>query len=179
MAEAWQDGFINGAEWDSFTDEVKAKLGDALEGLVGYTLSDDNVISRVTKAGEVVKVEDGPGVITFNGSEGTIRVNASNSVAGLNGSKVSSIYSDMATEAQASMERARQYSSNGGSSNSNDSLTNAVNGLRSDMATYNANVTNLQVVMDTGTLVGEVTPGVNRSLGKQSELSQRGVYKFG
>ena len=179
MAEAWQDGFINGAEWDSFTDEVKAKLGDALEGLVGYTLSDDNVISRVTKAGEVVKVEDGPGVITFNGSEGTIRVNASNSVAGLNGSKVSSIYSDMATEAQASMERARQYSSNGGSSNSNDSLTNAVNGLRSDMATYNANVTNLQVVMDTGTVAGELTPNINRNLGKQSELSQRGVYKFG
>lgn len=55
------------------------------------------------------------------------------------------------------------------------SIISSVNGLRSDLSTYSDQMSKLQVVMDTGTLVGQIAPGVDKNIGRASILNGRGV----
>ena len=54
-------------------------------------------------------------------------------------------------------------------------IYNSLEGLRSDLANLQRVVGNLKVVMDSGTLVGEIAPGMDMALGQMSNLKRRGV----
>ena len=58
---------------------------------------------------------------------------------------------------------------------SNEKVTDAIIDLKQDFADLVEKVTRLQVVMDTGALVGEITPEMDRSLGIRANMSRRGV----
>lgn len=58
---------------------------------------------------------------------------------------------------------------------SNDKIIEAIEGLKSDFAGLVDKVTRLQVVMDTGSLVGAITPEMDRSLGNETIMNRRGV----
>lgn len=55
------------------------------------------------------------------------------------------------------------------------SILNGMLGLREDLAKYNEIMSKLQIVMDTGTMVGQLTPGIDRQLGRNAMLAGRGV----
>ena len=59
--------------------------------------------------------------------------------------------------------------------NTNDDVILAINGLRDDLNVLSARVNNLQVVMDTGELVGVITDPIDSQLGWNSVLAERGV----
>ena len=59
--------------------------------------------------------------------------------------------------------------------NTNDDVVLAINGLRDDLNVLSARVNNLQVVMDTGELVGVITDPIDSQLGWNSVLAERGV----
>lgn len=48
-------------------------------------------------------------------------------------------------------------------------------GLRNDLARYSETMTKLKVVMDSGTLVGELTPGIDRQLGRNAMMAGRRI----
>ena len=58
---------------------------------------------------------------------------------------------------------------------SNNKITSAIEGLKSEFAGLVDKVTKLQVVMDTGTLVGAIGPDIDRELGGLSNMTRRGV----
>lgn len=58
---------------------------------------------------------------------------------------------------------------------SNEDVVTELTGLRGDMATMNERLGRMQVVMDTGTLVGALGPGMDNYLGSMSVLAGRGV----
>jgi hypothetical protein len=59
--------------------------------------------------------------------------------------------------------------------NDYSSITGVLGKLRGDLSEYNDKISRLQVVMDNGTLVGELSPGIDRELGFRSRLVGRGV----
>ena len=58
---------------------------------------------------------------------------------------------------------------------SNNKITSAIEGLKSDFSGLVDKITKLQVVMDTGTLVGAIGPDIDRELGGLSTMTRRGV----
>ena len=52
-----------------------------------------------------------------------------------------------------------------GLSSGDDRIVNAIQDLRSDMAALSDRVGQMQMVLDTGTLVGEIAPAVDQELG--------------
>lgn len=59
--------------------------------------------------------------------------------------------------------------------NTNDDVVEAINGLREDMNIMNDRINNLQVVMDSGELVGVLAEPIDAQLGFNAVLSERGV----
>ena len=57
----------------------------------------------------------------------------------------------------------------------NSAMASSVEGLRNDFSELVDKVTRLQVVMDTGTLVGAITPEMDRSLGNRAMMNRRGI----
>ena len=47
--------------------------------------------------------------------------------------------------------------------------------IQNDLAKYSEIMTKLNIVMDTGTLVGQLTPGIDRQLGRNAMMAGRGV----
>lgn len=47
--------------------------------------------------------------------------------------------------------------------------------IQADLARYNEMMSKLNIVMDTGTLVGQLTPGIDRQLGRNAMMAGRGV----
>ena len=62
-----------------------------------------------------------------------------------------------------------------GSSNDYTDIIGSINNLRSDLQIYNDQLSKMQIVMDSGTLVGELTPGFDRSLGMRQMMVGRGA----
>ena len=58
---------------------------------------------------------------------------------------------------------------------SNGKLSDAIDGLRNDFNNLVDTVSQMQVVMDSGALVGAISPGMDRSLGVASVMKRRGV----
>lgn len=58
---------------------------------------------------------------------------------------------------------------------SNSRLANAIEGLQSDFTDLVDKVGQLQVVMDTGVLVGAISPDMDKNLGHMAVMSRRGV----
>ena len=56
---------------------------------------------------------------------------------------------------------------------SNETITNAINELRSDFSDLVDKVTNLQMVVDSGELVGAIAPKMDRSLGRAAVINRR------
>jgi hypothetical protein len=54
-------------------------------------------------------------------------------------------------------------------------IIGSIGQLRRDMAGYTDAVGKMQMVLDTGTLVGQLTPGIDMGLGRSAILSRRGV----
>lgn len=59
--------------------------------------------------------------------------------------------------------------------NSNDDVVEAINGLRSDMDIMNAKIANMQIVMDSGELVGAIASPLDNQLGFNATMIERGV----
>ena len=59
--------------------------------------------------------------------------------------------------------------------NDYSSILASMQELGSELSQYNQNISNLQIVMDSGVLVGEISPGVDRNLGRSATLTARGV----
>lgn len=57
----------------------------------------------------------------------------------------------------------------------NDDVVEAISSLRSDVSSLASVISNLKVVMDTGTLVGTLTGPLDASLGKQAAYAGRGI----
>ena len=57
---------------------------------------------------------------------------------------------------------------------SNGQIVDAIDGLKSDLSDLVDRVSQLQVVMDTGELVGAISPGMDRSLGVAAMMKRRG-----
>lgn len=55
------------------------------------------------------------------------------------------------------------------------SILNEMGQLRTDLNKYSDMMSNMKLVMDTGTLVGELTPGIDRNLGRNVMLAGRRV----
>ena len=92
-------------------------------------------------------------------------------------SSAGSVSRNLATANQNLSENGPRWNEalNGNGSRWNEALTDEVRGLRSDMATYTDKVSNLQIVMDTGTVAGELTPSINKNLGTGWIMSGRGI----
>lgn len=58
---------------------------------------------------------------------------------------------------------------------SNSKLSDAIDGLRNDFNNLVDTVSKMQLVMDSGALVGAISPGMDRSLGVASVMKRRGV----
>lgn len=59
--------------------------------------------------------------------------------------------------------------------NANDDVVSAINDLRTDMNVMNQRLTNLQVVMDSGELVGVLADPIDQQIGYNAVLAERGV----
>ena len=57
---------------------------------------------------------------------------------------------------------------------SNGQIVDAIDGLKSDLSDLVDRVSQLQVVMDTGELVGAISPEMDRSLGVAAMMKRRG-----
>ena len=55
------------------------------------------------------------------------------------------------------------------------SILSEMGNLRSDLSTFANSISKMQVIMDSGVLVGMLTPGIDRALGVRQNLSERGV----
>lgn len=62
-----------------------------------------------------------------------------------------------------------------GSGSDYSSILSGMMGLRDDLAKYSDIMSKMQIVMDSGTLVGQLTPGIDRQLGRNAILAGRGV----
>ncbi len=62
-----------------------------------------------------------------------------------------------------------------GSPNDYSDIVTSISALRNDLGVYNDQISKMQIVMDNGTLVGELTPGIDRSLGRSAQLVGRRV----
>lgn len=58
---------------------------------------------------------------------------------------------------------------------SNSKIVDAIESLKEDFATLVDKFGNLQVIMDTGTLVGAISPEMDKSLGQRSVFKRRGI----
>lgn len=57
----------------------------------------------------------------------------------------------------------------------NVKIADAIDGLKEDIASLAETMRNMKVVMDTGTLVGAISPEMDRSLGRLSAYKKRGI----
>lgn len=55
------------------------------------------------------------------------------------------------------------------------SIIEVMHNIQSDLAKYSEIMSKLNIVMDTGTLVGQLTPGIDRQLGRNAMMAGRGV----
>ena len=55
------------------------------------------------------------------------------------------------------------------------SIVGSIDRLHNDMANYTEAVNNMQIVMDNGTLVGQLSPGIDMNIGREAILTRRGV----
>jgi len=58
---------------------------------------------------------------------------------------------------------------------SNSKVVEAIEGLKEDFAALVGQVGRLQVVMDTGTLVGAIGPEMDKNLGQRTKFNRRGI----
>lgn len=63
-----------------------------------------------------------------------------------------------------------------GTTNDYSGIIGSINNLRDEMSMYNESLKNLQIVMDSGQLVGAITPGMDQALGQRQNLALRGVF---
>jgi hypothetical protein len=57
----------------------------------------------------------------------------------------------------------------------NDDVVDAINTLRDDVSSLASVISNMKIVMDTGTLVGSLTNPLDKSLGRQQIYRGRGI----
>ena len=62
-----------------------------------------------------------------------------------------------------------------GLSSGDDRIVNAIQDLRSDMAALSERVGQMQMVLDTGALVGEITPAIDQELGDRANWRGRNM----
>ena len=58
---------------------------------------------------------------------------------------------------------------------SNNKLTSAIDSLRNDFSEMASKLERMQVVLDSGTLVGEIAPDMDNALGGLAKMNRRGV----
>lgn len=174
VAEAAQDGWL-GANWNEFQKAAAAPFEEALSNLSGYAsdpwfaLNDEDYRKLETPLSRV-------STVTVIGADDFYGTNSTYDYR-MNTYGAEEIALQAAQAAQASAENGARWNEalNGNGMRWNEALTEEVRGLRDDMATYNENVTNLQVVMDSGTVAGELTPSIDKNMGTRWEMSRRGV----
>lgn len=80
-----------------------------------------------------------------------------------------------ANQQLAEEHKAREYAESKSSSHWEEALVSEFREFRGDMAEYNDNVTNMQLVMDTGALVGATASSMDKEMGTRWEMSKRGI----
>lgn len=134
-----------------------------LSGIIAGTLDDKGFDDSpvITPVIDVSKVQNGVGTIN-------------SMLSGASSYGISSRVSTM--EANAVMAKdSKGFGISRGNGNDNSDIIEALADLQEEMYVLNENVTNMQIVLDTGVLVGQITPGVDKSLGKKSSNKGRGI----
>ena len=58
----------------------------------------------------------------------------------------------------------------------NQKLLNEISALRADVSQYNDTMSKTSMILDSGALVGAMTPQIDRALGARMVRAERGVY---
>ena len=129
-------------------------MADVIAKLNAYAISDieDPVIRPILDLSEIQNgVRDANSMLDFGGSY-KLASSATKSFATSQGATVT-------------------YTNN----NDNSDVVNAIEQLRADLSNLNVRLGNIQVVMDTGTLVGELVDPMDEALGQKMNFNGRGV----
>lgn len=130
-------------------DSIKA-ISDSINRSADI-LDKDNVGQfTITPVLDLSNIEDGASRIGSLLNDGT-----SYDLASQNGSYISKITADKA--------------------NAQTNYSNELSGMRSELSEIKNNLANIQIVMDTGTLVGTLTAPLDNALGQRLKLAERGV----
>ena len=151
-------GFVNGI--DEMTSDTKKSATNiaatAMDALIQGM--DDDLTPTITPVLDMSDIRSGAKEINgiFDSAQSTIGISA-------NLSSQSSIMQDVISALESNSKS--DYSS----------ILIGMNDLRKDLAAYTNQLANLQVVMDSGTLVGAITPQMDSALGIRRMMAGRGV----
>lgn len=152
----------------------------AVEGVVkGVTAKKDEATTAISDVGDAMIVSFGAplehlakmatGEIQYDTSIRPV-LDASNIRAGASG--INSMFSNQ--NVALSTVSGKITSDIGQLDSRNMDVVNELRSLRSDMAEMTATISNMQMVMDTGALVGQISGPINRDLGKKAIYKKRG-----
>lgn len=161
-------GFIDGLlsltnEAGKAGGEVAESAADGLRSAISnmaYEIqNDDNFNPVITPVLDLSNIEENAGAIG-----GILDLNTPLSLAANAGMSFSGGVNDLLGNIQASMP-----------DGSNADVVDAINQMRYDMSQMSAAIRQMQIVLDTGELVGAMTDPLDNSMGFNQILSERGV----
>lgn len=198
LAEATQDGFL-GAGWNEFQQKAFEPFKDAFEGISGYAsdpwfvMNNDQLdeytsslkkrldeisdttssVSRVVQYGDTQFQRDElEAYMTALENSGAIDASRSfrNTMNGFYGASEANLISGEF-----------EYAHNSGFTPDFDENTDMkafaeeMAGVRADLAKYHQDMENMQIVMDSGLIVGATSVKMDNALGKATVMGRRGV----
>lgn len=164
------EGFVNGLlEWVKTASQTGAEVGDsaregltdALSKLSSEIQNEDDFNPVITPVLDLSNVE-----ANANRLGGILDLNTPLQLAANAGMSFTGGLNNLLSNIQASIP-----------DNTNDDVVSSLNGLREDLNILSTRVANLQVVMDSGELVGVLTDPIDQQLGFNSVLNARGVRR--
>lgn len=162
------EGFVNGfLDWIKAATNAGGDIGEsAQEGLknalnnIGSEIQNDEKFNpTITPVLDLSEVQKNASAIS-----GMLNLNKPITLAANAGMSFTGGLNNLLSNIQASIP-----------DNTNEDVVTAINGLRSDMYELGRKVTNLQVVMDSGELVGVLTDPIDEQIGFKTKLAERGV----
>lgn len=157
-------GLVNGMT--SFKDKVANASSDIAQTSIDTMSSLLSNVSNILNSDLEDDLTITPMIDLSNITAGADEINRM-----LNGNRMIGLSSAANSASSAAWARRNQN----GISVNNGNVVDAIQQLRGDITDLNSKVGNLQVVMDTGALVGQISTPIDTSLGRQSLYKQRGI----